>query len=168
MEIKEYVICDARPEAWEYWSQVLLIEKNKPAWQAGRYNLPGGSIEPGETVHEAAARELFEETGITADDVRLMGTIEGEGFIVYVCRCLYDSWDSKNEIKQKTNERVFWLETADAFREQRLIDNLRIVISFCRAGLMGWTLTENSGIYTISENHAETENAQSLFSYDLG
>ena len=33
---------------------------------------PGGGVEPGETAHEAAVRELYEETGLAVDD---LGTI---------------------------------------------------------------------------------------------
>lgn len=42
----------------------VLIRKNRPAWQAGKLNGPGGKIEPGETPHEAMAREFLEETGV--------------------------------------------------------------------------------------------------------
>jgi 8-oxo-dGTP diphosphatase len=44
--------------------QVVLIWKNKPAWQAGKLNGIGGKIEPGETAAEAMHREFKEETGI--------------------------------------------------------------------------------------------------------
>ena len=44
--------------------RVLLIRKNRPAWQAGKLNGVGGKIEPGETPHEAARREFREETGL--------------------------------------------------------------------------------------------------------
>jgi len=44
--------------------RVLLIRKNRPAWQAGKLNGIGGKIEPGETPREAARREFREETGL--------------------------------------------------------------------------------------------------------
>ncbi len=37
----------------------------------GLYNFVGGKVEEGETNDEAAYRELFEETGITRDDIEL-------------------------------------------------------------------------------------------------
>lgn len=43
--------------------RVLLIEKRKPAWQAGRLNGIGGKVEPGEEPLIAMAREFAEETG---------------------------------------------------------------------------------------------------------
>ena len=42
---------------------VLLVKRrNEPS--RGRWSVPGGSLEAGETVEAAAAREAFEETGI--------------------------------------------------------------------------------------------------------
>lgn len=45
---------------------VLLIERSKGALK-GRWSLPGGHIEPGETARAAAVREVREETGVEAD-----------------------------------------------------------------------------------------------------
>jgi hypothetical protein len=44
---------------------VLLIRKAKPDWMKGKLNGVGGKIEQGESVYEAQAREVLEETGIT-------------------------------------------------------------------------------------------------------
>ena len=43
---------------------VLLIRKNRPAFQKGRLNGIGGKLEPGETPIQAMAREFREETGL--------------------------------------------------------------------------------------------------------
>ena len=37
----------------------------------GQYNFVGGKAEPGETDEEAAYRELFEETGISKENIKL-------------------------------------------------------------------------------------------------
>ena len=37
----------------------------------GKYNFVGGKVEKGETNDEAAYRELFEETGISSNDIEL-------------------------------------------------------------------------------------------------
>lgn len=47
---------------------VLLIRRNKAPY-ATHWTLPGGRVEPGESLHEALARELNEETGLVATTV---------------------------------------------------------------------------------------------------
>src|SRR5262245_16381364 len=51
---------------------VLLVKRGRPPME-GRWSLPGGRVEPGETVAAALAREIVEETGIT---VRLGPLVE--------------------------------------------------------------------------------------------
>jgi 8-oxo-dGTP diphosphatase len=148
--MNQYVVCYAAPDV--SWDSVLLIQKNRPEWQAGRYNLPGGHIEEDETIHAAAVRELKEETNIDCpqDHVRIMGTIEGTEFIVYVCRCDYLCKD--NPAETMTDERVFWMPFSEALNHEKLIDNLRLVISFCNTGLVGWHIvSEKDGIFIITD-----------------
>lgn len=55
---------------------VLLIRRGK-APLAGAWSLPGGRIEWGERVREAALRELREETGVEAELVGLIDVVDG-------------------------------------------------------------------------------------------
>ena len=45
--------------------QVLLIRRGR-APNAGKWSVPGGGVEAGEAMRTAAARELLEETGLSA------------------------------------------------------------------------------------------------------
>lgn len=53
--------------------RVLLAQRANPPG-AGLYSLPGGLVEIGETLAEAAARELMEEVAVTAEPVGICGT----------------------------------------------------------------------------------------------
>jgi len=55
---------------------VLLIRRGTPP-RIGEWSLPGGRIEPGETVRAAALRELNEETGVEARLVGLIDVVDG-------------------------------------------------------------------------------------------
>jgi 8-oxo-dGTP diphosphatase len=54
------VICD---------STVLVAQRTRPPELAGRWELPGGKVAPGETERDALARELSEELGLDVEDV---------------------------------------------------------------------------------------------------
>lgn len=47
--------------------QLVVITKNRPAWQAGKWNGVGGHIEEGESPLECLVREFWEETNVTTD-----------------------------------------------------------------------------------------------------
>lgn len=51
--------------------KVLLVQRAKPP--KGIWAFPGGHVEAGEKLQEAAARELREETGMTAEFRGLLG-----------------------------------------------------------------------------------------------
>jgi 8-oxo-dGTP diphosphatase len=53
-----------------------LVARRARAPLAGVYSFPGGGVELGETVREAALRELREETGLEADIVGFLDHVE--------------------------------------------------------------------------------------------
>ncbi len=56
-------------------ARVLLVRRAK-APRAGRWSLPGGRQRLGETVREAAAREVREETGVEVEVTALLDVVD--------------------------------------------------------------------------------------------
>ena len=54
-------------------TEVLIAQRPAGKWQAGRWEFPGGKIEPPESAEMALARELREELGIGVLDARPLG-----------------------------------------------------------------------------------------------
>ncbi|UPK73024.1 NUDIX domain-containing protein [Nocardioidaceae bacterium SCSIO 66511] len=53
---------------------LLVLRAHEP--EAGRWTIPGGHVEPGETLEECARRETLEETGIEVTVGRELGSID--------------------------------------------------------------------------------------------
>lgn len=64
----------------------LLVVRMTYGPSRGRYMLPGGLLDPGETLEQAAVREVREETGVRARVVGLVGL-----------RSRYDPRDGSND-----------------------------------------------------------------------
>ena len=77
---------------------VLLIRRGKQPL-LGRWSIPGGTVESGETLEQALIREMAEETGLEVEPLELLTVfdwIEREGdrvvfhYVIadYLCRCV--------------------------------------------------------------------------------
>ncbi len=54
---------------------VLLVRRGKPPL-AGRWSIPGGTVELGETLEHALSRELLEETALRVAPVELLTVVD--------------------------------------------------------------------------------------------
>lgn len=127
--IKEYVLGFAIDP---FNNRILLIQKNKPEWQAGKYNGIGGKVEPGEFPTLAMVREFKEETGIKTknEDWTRAGEMFGNGFFVTVFYTIMVNIDAAKSV---TDEPVLkW--NLDQIGNQNyhslLISNLPWLIAF--------------------------------------
>lgn len=55
-----------------FWDdRVVLVKRgNEPAY--GKWSIPGGAVEPGETMWEAVEREIYEETDLKIDALEIV------------------------------------------------------------------------------------------------
>ncbi len=56
-------------------NQILLVKRTAKLLEGGKWALPGGYVERDETIEQAAAREILEETGWTVKNPRLLKII---------------------------------------------------------------------------------------------
>ncbi|WP_043488030.1 NUDIX hydrolase [Halomonas halodenitrificans] len=95
----------------------MLMVRRAHAPNAGRLALPGGKVEPGETLQAAAERELQEETGLvaragevfTAFDVFDHGA-HGRLGAHYVVIVLHMAWRGGVEAAASDATQLVWLD----------------------------------------------------------
>lgn len=116
---------------------VLLIQRGKEP-RRGEWSIPGGSHDVGETVREAAVREVMEETGVTirlGPIIDVIDTIrrDADGRIVthFTLTDFAATWLAGEPVAgddamnaewvpfAETFERLRWSETARVIRESR-------------------------------------------------
>lgn len=107
--------------------QMLMQQRT----DCGSWGYAGGSVELGESVEQTAERELFEETGLKAQKLELLGVYSGEKMqytypngdkvsnvdIVYTCheytgelKCRLLRCRSLNLLISATCRRIFFLQ----------------------------------------------------------
>lgn len=89
---------------------IVMIEKTKPAWQAGKFNFVGGKIEPKEEPIDCMVREFKEETGVDtkAEDWKYVGIMKREND--FNCHVYYMKSELAHGVDTQEEEKVYLIE----------------------------------------------------------
>jgi ADP-ribose pyrophosphatase YjhB (NUDIX family) len=110
--------------------KVLLVRRARSPGK-GFYSLPGGRVEFGESLHQAIAREVDEETGLKIDIVGLAGWREvlpsagGGGH--YVIMSFAAHWRANEPVLNDEHDDFKWL-APDALGDLKLTGGLPEVL----------------------------------------
>lgn len=104
---------------------VTLIEKKRPAWQAGRLNGVGGHIEAGETPADAMTREFTEEANVCIASWELCIVMTGKMWRVY----FFATYGSSMRCETQTDEPLNFVHVTKL--PDNVIGNLRWLIPLC-------------------------------------
>lgn len=123
--------------------EVLLVQRANPP-DVGRWGFPGGKIEAGETIPDAALRELLEETGVTAEALHVFTAVDafdrdaGGGlrrhFILIAVLC---RWISGEPIANDDALEARWVRLGDLDRSGLALSLDVADVARRAAGLMG-------------------------------
>jgi 8-oxo-dGTP pyrophosphatase MutT (NUDIX family) len=108
---------------------LLTVRPTALTRHGGQISLPGGRVEPGETIEQAALREAVEEIGIEPDHVRILGRltplhIPVSGFTLHPVVSVVDHRPSFRPAGGEV-DRILEVPLADLFDPSRLRRGLR-------------------------------------------
>lgn len=97
----------------EHRGRVLV--GRQPRFPAGRYSALAGFVEPGETIEEAVARELWEEAGIRVRNIRYVMSQPWPFPSSLMIACMAEAEDDALTIDETELEHAMWVD-ADGVR----------------------------------------------------
>lgn len=116
-------------------TDVVVIRKKRPEWQAGLLNGVGGHIEEGESPHDCQVREFKEEAGRFVGPWDHFLTLEGTQARVH-CFAVYDEKDEHiYKVESTTDESIeIWnmLDLNGCRKDSDTVSNLEWIIPLMR------------------------------------
>lgn len=109
--------------------EVLLSRRQPGRHQAGKWEFPGGKVEPGETSVAALQRELREELGITTGALAPRIEVPYRYPDLTVLLEVYDVIDYLGEARGMEGQEIAWVTLADLERLEYPAANLPVVTS---------------------------------------
>jgi 8-oxo-dGTP pyrophosphatase MutT (NUDIX family) len=99
----------------------------KSTYEGQRWGIPGGALDPGETIHEALIRECQEELGVDINILYMSGVYYHKAYNAQAClfRCEIPE-DSKIILSSEHSEyRYFLVDELSAIQKIRIQDCLQ-------------------------------------------
>lgn len=99
----------------------------KQTYTDKRWGLPGGGIEPGETIYEALERECLEELGIKVEIVSLTGVYYHRSYNAQVCifKCKINDKDVITLSEEHSEYKWFEVEELSKVQQIRVNDAIK-------------------------------------------
>lgn len=107
--------------------EVLVTKYGEDNIKAGYYDIPGGKIEEKETSEITAIRELKEETGITAKNLKLKGKLKVEYPDRIFIFDIFLSNEYEGEINTKENKTSEWIKIEELLRKPKILSNIAVL-----------------------------------------
>ena len=118
--------------------RVLLVERGKPP-SAGLWSVPGGKLEPRETLAQAVAREVREETGLIVEVGALACVVERMGDDYHFVLLDYFARVTGGKLAAASDARAARFFAFEELRELPLTEGLADVLARARATQPAWS-----------------------------